>query len=137
MSAPALDVVDPVAAHAALLGRYFHYHLDVMPAAYGSMDTNRVTLAYFALAGLDLLHQLQPFLDADNRRQSLIDWIYAHQVLPAADGDGRRCGFRGSTANCVSRPFALTPALSLRSMLTLALSIVALIDRVAVRNVQW
>jgi geranylgeranyl transferase type-1 subunit beta len=34
--------------------RYFRAHLQVLPEPYKAMDTSRMTLAYFAIAGLDL-----------------------------------------------------------------------------------
>lgn len=41
-----------------LLYRYFKNHLTIVPFSYVSLDTNRMTLAYFALAGMDVMGQL-------------------------------------------------------------------------------
>lgn len=55
----------------------------------------RMTVAYFAVSGLDLLNAL----DTIDDRKSIIEWIYSLQVFPNRKGDNiRRCGFRGSQA---------------------------------------
>jgi geranylgeranyl transferase type-1 subunit beta len=51
------------------------------------------TVLYFALSGLDVLNALDQI--TDQKRQSIIDWVYAQQVLPSADSI-QHCGFRGS-----------------------------------------
>jgi len=42
-----------------------------------------MTIAFFALSGLDLLNALDKI---ENERQSIIDWIYSLQVLPDQQG---------------------------------------------------
>jgi geranylgeranyl transferase type-1 subunit beta len=70
--------------------------LDRLPPPYLSLDTNRLTLAFFCVSGLDVLNDLAR---VDKRR--VIAWVYSLQVLPPSADDGRelspeRCGgFRG------------------------------------------
>lgn len=73
---------------------YFANHLKMLSHHYSSADTNRMTLAYFCVSGLDVLGALHTALDAA-RRKSIIEWVYAQQVLPDEDGKVERCGFRG------------------------------------------
>ncbi|WKX95939.1 hypothetical protein Q1695_012414 [Nippostrongylus brasiliensis] len=65
-------------------------HLNVFPQQYSSLDTHRITLLFFAVSALDLLGELDQLL-TDERRQSIIDWIYKLQI----SGAGKFCGFRG------------------------------------------
>ena len=68
--------------------RFFAVHLATLPSAAQSLDLNRMTLAYFAASGLDLIGRLPD-------RQALIEWIYSLQVLPGpGDSTARRGGFR-------------------------------------------
>ncbi len=53
-----------------------------------------MTLAFFGLSGLDMLGALDTI--SAKRKQELINWIYAQQILPKEDGTMERCGFRGS-----------------------------------------
>lgn len=69
--------------------RYFLALLKQLPEPYVSLDTSRMTVAYFCLSGLDILGALEMVDSA-----SIIDWVYAQQLR----GDGEhRCtgGFRG------------------------------------------
>ncbi|XP_072440173.1 geranylgeranyl transferase type-1 subunit beta isoform X2 [Chiloscyllium punctatum] len=53
----------------------------------------RLTIAFFALSGLDILSALH-LVD----KTSIIEWIYSLQVLPTEDKSNLdRCGFRGSS----------------------------------------
>ncbi|KAL6733307.1 hypothetical protein Aduo_003961 [Ancylostoma duodenale] len=54
-------------------------HLNVFPEQYCSLDTNRVTLLFFAISALDLLGELNRLL-TEERRKSIIDWIYKLQI---------------------------------------------------------
>ncbi|KAK6732531.1 hypothetical protein RB195_016730 [Necator americanus] len=54
-------------------------HLNVFPEQYCSLDTNRVTLLFFALSALDLIGELDGLLK-EERRKSIIDWIYKLQI---------------------------------------------------------
>ena len=85
---------------------YFRYHLKSLPFAYRGMDSQRVTMAHFALAALDLLQpEPQQPPQSDSERQRLVSWLYAMQV---GGGDGG--GFRGSPCSAVSSCFASSPA---------------------------
>ena len=50
MPQPTLDT----AAHV----KYFRRCLELLPAPYASLDTNRLTVAYFCVSGLDMLGAL-------------------------------------------------------------------------------
>uniref|UniRef100_G1TK87 Geranylgeranyl transferase type-1 subunit beta n=2 Tax=Oryctolagus cuniculus TaxID=9986 RepID=G1TK87_RABIT len=55
--------------------------------------SRRLTIAFFALSGLDMLDSL----DVVNK-DDIIEWIYSLQVLPTEDRSNlNRCGFRGSS----------------------------------------
>eukprot|EP00931_Biecheleriopsis_adriatica_P088609 TRINITY_DN62898_c0_g1_i1.p1 TRINITY_DN62898_c0_g1~~TRINITY_DN62898_c0_g1_i1.p1 ORF type:complete len:407 (+),score=88.19 TRINITY_DN62898_c0_g1_i1:39-1259(+) len=53
---------------------YFKKHMRQLPQPYASMDTNRLTLVYFCVSGLDLLGKLD---EVD--RQGTIEFIYSYQ----------------------------------------------------------
>ena len=59
------------AAHA----KYFLRCLELLPAPYASLDTNRLTVAYFCVSGLDVLGCLER-VDAPR----IIAWVYSLQV---------------------------------------------------------
>jgi len=61
---------------------YFLGLLQVLPGRYASLDTNRMTMAFFGISGLDLLSALD---DVRIPRQDMIEWIYALQILPPAE----------------------------------------------------
>ena len=68
---------EPSVVDIAANKRYFLYCLRQLPAPYTSLDTNRLTLAYFCVAGLDLMGGLEEIDDVPG----LIAWIYSQQVL--------------------------------------------------------
>ncbi|XP_045427808.1 geranylgeranyl transferase type-1 subunit beta isoform X4 [Pipistrellus kuhlii] len=73
--------------------RFFQRCLQVLPERYSSLETSRLTIAFFALSGLDMLDSL----DVVNKDE-IIEWIYSLQVLPTEDRSNlNRCGFRGSS----------------------------------------
>ncbi|XP_073078170.1 geranylgeranyl transferase type-1 subunit beta isoform X4 [Manis javanica] len=73
--------------------RFFQRCLHVLPERYSSLETSRLTIAFFALSGLDMLDSL----DVVNK-DDIIEWIYSLQVLPTEDRSNlNRCGFRGSS----------------------------------------
>jgi len=43
-----------------------------------------MTIAFFALSGLDMLNALDVI---EKERKNIIDWIYSLQVLPNKDGN--------------------------------------------------
>ena len=84
--------------------KYFQKCLQCLPGPYSSLDTNRLTVAYFCTSALDLLGALDAVEAAP-----IVEWIYAQQVVPPADGGAglpaeRRGGFRGGGYN--GAPFA-------------------------------
>ena len=80
--------------------KYFLKCLDELPTPYTSLDTNRLTVAYFCVAGLDLLHALDR-VDA----AATIAWVYSQQLRRApGDADDWKGGFRG--AGYQGAPFA-------------------------------
>lgn len=75
--------------------KYFQRCLQVLPTRFSSFDTTRLTVAFFAISGLDLLQSLHIL---DDEKQEIINWIYSMQVLPCQKGTNiDRCGFRGSS----------------------------------------
>ncbi len=60
--------------------------LRLLPQPYTSADDQRMTLGYFAVSGLDLLHSTSK-IPADEKAE-MIDWVYEQQLPTAA--------FRGS-----------------------------------------
>ncbi|KAE8204167.1 hypothetical protein CF335_g2752 [Tilletia laevis] len=68
----------------------------MLPQSYTSGDTQRMTLGYFCLSGLDLLGGVQSKVP-DEERKELVNWIYAQQISASAGG-----GFRGSPCHAVS-----------------------------------
>lgn len=43
----------------------------------------RITVAFFALSGLDILNSLD---SVENDKNNIIDWIYHNQKLPSESG---------------------------------------------------
>jgi len=75
--------------------KYFQGHLNVLPHFYGSQDSNRMTILFFCLGGLDVLGKLDEAID-EKRRNEIIEWVYAMQITPDQnDSNLERCGFRG------------------------------------------
>ncbi|XP_075238392.1 geranylgeranyl transferase type-1 subunit beta [Lycorma delicatula] len=83
--------------------RYFKYHLQILPARLSNFDSTRISIAFFALSGLDLLGAIDEI--EEERKRTICDWLYQLQVLPDENsGDLRKCGFQGSsTLNCCSK----------------------------------
>jgi len=73
---------------------YFSRCLTVLPSQTSSLDNSRVTVAFYSLAGLDLLNASLPFNSSE-----LISWIYRLQLIIDSDV----CGFRGSPCSITSR----------------------------------
>ncbi|XP_064609546.1 geranylgeranyl transferase type-1 subunit beta-like [Liolophura sinensis] len=75
--------------------KFFQRCLQVLPERYASLDTSRMTVAFFAISGLDILNAME-VLDKD--KPDIIEWIYSQQVLPDnKDSNIGMCGFRGSS----------------------------------------
>ncbi|KAI8081549.1 protein geranylgeranyltransferase-like protein type I beta subunit [Halteromyces radiatus] len=76
--------------------QYFLSNLRMLPSPYTETETNRMTLAYFCLGGLELLGALETVV-SDHNKKDWIEWIYAQQILPSEDGkNDPHCGFRGA-----------------------------------------
>jgi len=84
--------------------KFFKRTLQVLPGSQAIYDTQRITIAYFALSGLDLLDRLDMVQD---ERQQIIDWLYHAMIAPSSTTSSsatinddllRKCGFRGSAA---------------------------------------
>jgi geranylgeranyl transferase type-1 subunit beta len=59
------------------------------------LDTSKVLIAYFGVAGLDIMNKLDKL---PHSRQQIIDWIYKHQIEEKSiEIDSGICGFRGSS----------------------------------------
>lgn len=76
-------VQDIMATHAELdVSRHTKYFLRTLktflPTAYQSNDSNRMSLAFFTLSGLDLLGSLETNT-TEQQRKDYIDWIYSNQ----------------------------------------------------------
>ncbi|XP_039272013.2 geranylgeranyl transferase type-1 subunit beta-like [Styela clava] len=81
--------------------RFFTRTLQVLPSRYEVLDSNRLTIAFFAVSGLDVLNSLNKL--SSSTKKEIIDWIYSLQVVPDKHGSNKRkCGFRGSTTNGVT-----------------------------------
>jgi len=85
--------------------KFFLRALQVIPSSCANFDTNRVTLAYFSLSGLDLLKRLD-LVEKD--KEKMIDWLYLCMVSPPPEDTApsedvlEKCGFRGSTCLKIS-----------------------------------
>ncbi|KAL1117784.1 hypothetical protein AAG570_004099, partial [Ranatra chinensis] len=67
---------------------------------------SRLTIAFFAISGLDLLNALDD-LDIAYKK-NICEWIYRLQILPTAGGDKRKCGFQGSDTFIVASQVGAT-----------------------------
>ncbi|XP_057813740.2 geranylgeranyl transferase type-1 subunit beta [Cryptomeria japonica] len=70
--------------------------LEDMPSGYQEQENHRLTLAYFAISGLDILNALDQ-VDA----KKVTNWVYHLQILPSdkEDKNGFFYGFQGSSAH--------------------------------------
>ena len=60
-----------------------HPVIDCVNVSTLAMFEHRMTVAFFAISGLDMLNALDVI---DKVKAHIIDWIYALQVLPDASG---------------------------------------------------
>ncbi|XP_039291534.1 geranylgeranyl transferase type-1 subunit beta isoform X2 [Nilaparvata lugens] len=75
--------------------KYFTYFLDILPARMSMYDSIRVSIAFFAISGLDVLDAINTL--EESKRKNICDWLYSLQVLPNDSGDCSCCGFQGSS----------------------------------------
>lgn len=74
--------------------KYLRYYLELLPARMSIYDSIRVSIAFFAISGLDVLNAIDT-LD-ESKKKNICDWLYSLQVLPNGSGDCSSCGFQGS-----------------------------------------
>ena len=76
------------------------------PTQYAVMDVQRMTLLFFSLFALDLLYDMDTFFKKMEKKrpnvtkQSVIDWIYAQQIISQPNSKDPNCrlgGFRGGS----------------------------------------
>lgn len=80
--------------HADKHAKYFVRFLKLLPGRLSSHDSTRVTIAFFAVCGLDVLDRLH--LLSDEAKKEIIEWIYSYQVVPSESGP-KSGGFVGSS----------------------------------------
>ena len=86
--------------HHAAHAKYFLKLLETLPEPYSSLDTNRLTVAYFCISGLDILGALDQV-----NATAVINWVYAQQLRAPPDAPADWTGgFRG--AGYLGCPFA-------------------------------
>ncbi|KAL9940445.1 hypothetical protein V8E36_001150 [Tilletia maclaganii] len=96
MSVPASSSAQPIEAPAFEVKKHAAFWLRclrMLPQPYTSGDTQRMTLGYFCLGGLDLLGVVESKIP-EQERSELVEWIYDQQI-PREHGGG----FRGSPAS--------------------------------------
>lgn len=75
--------------------RYLKQFLKLLPESFSSYDSTRLSIAFFAVSGLDVLDALDEIKDS---KEIICNWIYSLQVLPTSDGNMDKCGFQGTNA---------------------------------------
>uniref|UniRef100_A0A914YTL7 Geranylgeranyl transferase type I subunit beta n=1 Tax=Panagrolaimus superbus TaxID=310955 RepID=A0A914YTL7_9BILA len=87
-------------ASAEIKGFFFKRHAKLLkamlkctPEPYASLETNRLTLLFFLLSGLDLINELNNVVD-EKMKNELIENIYKMQLINGSIPE--RYGFRGS-----------------------------------------
>uniref|UniRef100_A0A1B6I2N9 Geranylgeranyl transferase type-1 subunit beta n=1 Tax=Homalodisca liturata TaxID=320908 RepID=A0A1B6I2N9_9HEMI len=76
--------------------KYFMHHLNMIPSSLAHFDATRLTIAFFAISGLDILNGVDELSAA--KKKEICDWIYSLQILPNNNEVDitKRCGFQGS-----------------------------------------
>nr|CAD7425644.1 unnamed protein product [Timema monikensis] len=83
--------------------KFFQRFLHILPSRLSSYDSTRLTIAFFAISGLDILNGTSDL--EDERKNEIIEWLYRLQVVPNNSGEKEnldRCGFQGSTTICMT-----------------------------------
>lgn len=75
--------------------KYFLRFLQLLPPRLASHDSTRVTIAFFAVSGLDVLDRLD--LLNEEQRQHVINWIYSLELRPTENIGAERAGIQGSS----------------------------------------
>lgn len=73
--------------------KFLQRTLQILPEHTAPYDNQRVSLAYFAVSGLDVLGRLHVI---DNMRDDIVNWVYNNLINCDIDNE-HRCGFRGSS----------------------------------------
>ena len=74
--------------------KYFQRTLAVLPSSLASYDTQRITLLFFGVSGLDVLDGLESIA---NTKTHIVDWLYSCLVSSQEDEKISWSGWRGST----------------------------------------
>ncbi|KRZ78780.1 LIM domain-containing protein jub, partial [Trichinella papuae] len=77
--------------------QYLLSHLYELPDIYLDQYSNRLTLLYFVLSGLDILDAMDNI--SANEKSKIIDWIYSLQVPIKQAASGDDCGFLAAHVN--------------------------------------
>jgi len=75
--------------------KFFQRSLAVLPCSLASYDTQRVTIAFFAISGLDLLDRMSA---VEDQSEAMVEWLYSCLVTSEDPETEHWSGFRGSTA---------------------------------------
>ncbi|KAJ3450628.1 geranylgeranyl transferase type-1 subunit beta [Anaeramoeba flamelloides] len=82
---------------------YFNLYLNMLPQPIQSMESNRMTILYFAISGLDMLGATDRI-----KSKEVIEWVYAQQIVPDSKDENKlseNCGFRcGPLFGCDYNP---------------------------------
>ena len=54
--------------------KFFQRSLAVLPCSLASYDTQRVTIAFFAISGLDLLDRMSA---VEDQSEAMVEWLYS------------------------------------------------------------
>jgi len=80
--------------HSDKHAKYFVRFLKLLPARLSSHDSTRMTIAFFAVCGLDVLERLHTL--SDEMKKEIIEWVYSYQIVPSKSGP-KTGGFVGSS----------------------------------------
>ncbi|XP_055373445.1 geranylgeranyl transferase type-1 subunit beta [Condylostylus longicornis] len=86
--------MDPDIVQIEKHAKYFARFLKLLPARLSSHDCTRITIAFFAVSGLDVLNSLH--ILKNSFKNEIIEWLYRCQINPRED-DMSCGGFQGST----------------------------------------
>uniref|UniRef100_A0A069DTC3 Geranylgeranyl transferase type-1 subunit beta n=1 Tax=Panstrongylus megistus TaxID=65343 RepID=A0A069DTC3_9HEMI len=75
--------------------KFFKRFLDLLPARLSRADSTRLSIAFFAISGLEVLNALDEI--NNETKKDICNWIYSLEILPSEeDGNNEKCGFQGS-----------------------------------------
>eukprot|EP00729_Bicosta_minor_P008507 gene8507-26781_t len=88
---------------------FFMRFIDMLPQFMESVDTNRMTLVFFTISGLDLLGTLDRKISPEQKKE-IIDWIYSLQVVvPTPPAGFRGASFIGALYDPCCEPHGVIP----------------------------